>query len=155
MSLPAFYPDAARRALPLALTLLLGLPLAAFAAVPLPQVLIGLWRVADSACKGCDPSQGAETGAEVRLAVRGTQNPFGTDCGGTLEVEAQAPEPWPAVQARLGLPARWLAPAGPAPAQAWRLVCGGVAQETVILVDPDTLLLPGEAGNVLRLRRAR
>ena len=123
------------------------------AAEPLPASLSGVWRVVDSACKGCDPSQGAESGAELRLAGQGSQNPFGFDCSATLEVERLAPEGLPELQARLGLPARWLAGAGAAPA--WRLVCSGTAHETVILLDNGALLLPGEADTVLHLTRVR
>ncbi|MDE3010130.1 MAG: hypothetical protein KGI67_04520 [Pseudomonadota bacterium] len=122
---------------------------------PLPPELDGLWRVADSACAGCDPSQGAETGAELRLAARGTRNPFGTDCDGALEVEAQADEPLAVVQERLGLPPRWLAGAGTAPARAWRLWCEGRPTETVILLANGALLLPGEASSVLHFQRVR
>lgn len=128
---------------------------AARAAVPLPASLEGLWRVADSACPGCDPVQGAEAGAELRLSARGAQNPFGGDCSGPLEAEALPAEPVPAVQQRLSLPARWLAGAEAAPAQSWRLVCAGKPGDTLILLANGALLLPSEASNVLRLLRVR
>lgn len=145
-----------RRLLPGLLLSALAAPvLAAPAAQPLPAALAGLWRVVDSACGGCDPSQGAETGAEVRLAAQGSQNPFGTDCAGLLEVTAEAPEALPALQERLGLPPRWLSGAEAAPARPYRLVCAGVPREVVILLANGALLIPGEASSVLRLQRPR
>ncbi len=124
----------ARPAVGLLLCLSLATTLAEAATQPLPADLAGLWRVADSACNGCDPSQGPETGAEVRFAAHGAQNPFGTDCSATLEVERLPPEPLPSLQARLGLPERWLTGVDPASARSWRLVCAGTAHETLILL---------------------
>jgi hypothetical protein len=120
----------------------------------LPAGLLGLWRVEDSACQGCDPDRGAETGAELRIASRGFQNPFGADCPDAVDITALAPEPVAELQARLGLPARWLTGSAAAlPAQPYRVSCPGRAATLLILLPGDTLLLPIEASTVLRLLR--
>ena len=123
---------------------------------PVPSELVGLWRVQDGACSGCDPSQGAETGAELRIAAGSYQNPFGSDCTQGAQVQAAPAEVLAAAQERLGLPPRWLSGAGQAreaSVRVYRLVCAGKARETVLLLPGGTLLLPQEASTVLRLTR--
>ena len=117
-----------------------------------PANLQGLWRVADSACAGCDPAQGPETGAQLRISAQGYQNPFAEDCAQAVVAEALAPESEAALQQRLGLPARWLA-ADPAQAavQSFRIWCGAQASFQVIRLSGGDLLVPTEASTVLRL----
>ena len=120
----------------------------------IPQDLVGLWRVQDGACAGCDPSQGAETGADLRIGEDSYQNPFGSDCGAGASVVPLAPEALSLARDRLGLPPRWSAGApDSAQVKGYRLICGGTARETVLLLPDGTLLLPQEASTVLRLTR--
>jgi hypothetical protein len=130
----------------------------------LPAALAGLWVVQDSACAGCDPAQGPETGAQLRIAAAGYQNPFAADCSAGLQVHALPTEPLAQIQERLGLPARWLAgagtPAAAAPASAgmarpFRLSCPGRPALVVLLLPEGDLLMPVEASTVLRFRHGR
>ncbi len=127
--------------------------LPAMAEEVLPAPLIGLWRVEDSACRGCDPARGAEAGAELRLTPLYYQNPFQDDCLQAPVAQLQPAERVAELQARLGLPARWLGPAdGPdKPVRSWRLSCGKGQSFLVILLPDGSLLLPVEASTTLRL----
>ena len=139
--------------LPCAAALVLASPSSGAAEV-LPAPLIGLWKVEDSACRSCDPQRGPETGAELRLTPQFYQNPFQSDCLQAPVAQQQIPETVAEVQARLGLPARWMAGSGEAAVtRSWRLACGRGPSFTLILLPDGTLLMPVEASTTLRLRR--
>jgi len=117
---------------------------------------LGLWIVQDSACSGCDPAKGAETGAVLRIDEQGIQDPFSSDCHGILQSKEISTESYITFQERLGVPDRWLiAQAKPEQNSVtnYHLYCGDKIVLKVIALPNGDLLLPTEASTVLRLRR--
>jgi len=127
----------------------------ALAAEKVSSRLLGLWVVQDSACKGCDPAKGAETGAVLRISEQGIQDPFSNDCHGAVQSREIGSEPFTEFQARMGVPARWLV-AQSTPEQnkvtTFEMVCGDKTVLKVFALPNGDLLRPAEASTVLRFR---
>ena len=121
----------------------------------MPAPLIGLWHVEDSACRGCDPQRGPDAGAQLRLTPQFYQNPFQSDCLQPPVAQQQPAESVAELQARLGLPARWLTHISDPKTltRSWRLMCGRGDSFVVILLPDGQLLVPVEASTTLRLSR--
>ena len=120
------------------------------------STLLGLWIVQDSACSGCDPTKGAETGAVLRIYEQGIQDPFSSDCHGIVQSKEISTESYRAFQERLGVPDRWLiAQAKPEKnsVTTYDLYCGDKTVLKVIALPNGDLLRPTEASTVLRFRR--
>lgn len=118
--------------------------------------LLGLWVVQDSACNGCDPAKGAETGAVLRISDQGIQDPFSSDCNGVVESKETSTESYAKFQERLGVPERWLVPQAKAEHNTvthFDLYCGGKSFLKIISLPNGDLLRPAEASTVLRFRR--
>lgn len=118
--------------------------------------LLGLWVVQDSACNGCDPAKGAETGAVLRISEHSIQDPFNSDCNGVVQSKELVTESYAVFQDRLGVPARWLVPQTLPEhniATTYDLYCGDKSFMKVVALPNGDLLRLAEASTLLRLRR--
>jgi hypothetical protein len=128
----------------------------ALAAEKVSSRLLGLWVVQDSACSGCDPAKGAETGAVLRISEQGIQDPFNKDCNGLVRSKEGASESYAVFQERLGVPERWLTSQSKPEENtviSFELMCGEKSFLKVIALPNGDLLRPAEASTVLRFRR--
>jgi len=127
-----------------------------FAGENISPKVMGLWVVQDSACNGCDPAKGAETGAMLRINEQGVQDPFSSDCHKAVQSKEVSTEPYASLQERLGVPARWLVAQSKPELNVvshFDILCGDKTVLKIIALPNGELLRPSEASTVLHFRR--